>query len=311
MNKHTNSPSKMAVTLGKRKRTASEKREKLPKRLPKQATESDDNDDDAEARALLKKAFEAKFEPLHVQPIPSKPQTEVAEENDEDDSDAESDWSGLSGDEDEVEVIEHVIPTIDSIFDASAKKFLSSKPPTSDTENDNSKSQAKAKKAASTTDEDGTESTNLKHDLALQRLLKESHLLDASSFSSSSFSPTAPEGKNRLKALDMRILDLGAKNSTLQQENMPMHIRKGIAGKAANRETTRRREAKENGVILEKFKSSAPSKVRKQRRERGVGGVGIGKMQGSTLKLSSYDIRSIEGTRTRSSGSGKRGGKRR
>lgn len=301
----------MAVTLGKRKRTVPEKREKLPKRLPKQATESDD-DDDAEARARLKKAFEAKFEPLHVQPIPSKPHIEVADKNGQDDSDAESDWSGLSGDEDQVEIIEHVVPTIDSIFDASAKKFLSSKPPTSEAvENDNSKSQTKAKKAAPTTDEDGTESANIKHDLALQRLLKESHLLDASSFSSSSFSTTGPEGKNRLKALDMRILDLGAKNSTLQQEKMPMHIRKGIAGKAASRETTRRREAKENGVILEKFKSSAPPKVRKQRRERGVGGVGIGKMQGSTLKLSSYDIRSIEGTRKRSSGSGKRGGKRR
>ena len=288
----------MAVTLGKRKRPAEEKRTKVPKK----EEASDDNDEIA--RALLKKAFEAKFEPLHVQPIERNP-TNEAEDEEDDDSDAGSDWSGLSGDEDEVEVVEHVVPTIDSIFDdRSAKKFLSSKPPASE-DDDKTKKPLKAAKASTAEEEDGTESTNLKHDLALQRLLKESHLLDSSTFSSAS--STAPEGKNRIKALDMRLQDLGAKASTLKQESMPMHIRKGIAGKATSREASRRKEAAENGIILEKFRNA--SKPQQKRRERGVGGVGIGKMQGSTLKLSSYDIRSIEGTR-KSAGSGRRGGKR-
>lgn len=283
----------MAVTLGKRKRAVEQKRKKVP------ARGEDAEDRDAIARALLKKAFEAKFEPLEVQPIEDAGALET-EDVDEDDSDAESDWSGIAdedGADEEVEVIEHVVPTIDSIFDGSAKKFLSSKPPTLG--DDVVETQAKSAKGNNAED-DGAESTNLKHDLALQRLLKESHLLDSSSFSSS----TAPEGKGRVRALDMRLQDLGAKTSALQQEKMPMHIRRGIVGKAASREASRRKEAAENGVILERFRSAPKSQ---KRRERGVGGVGIGKMQGSTLKLSSNDIRSIEGSK----GSGKRGGKRR
>ncbi|GIZ47781.1 hypothetical protein CKM354_001086400 [Cercospora kikuchii] len=291
----------MAVALGKRKRPAEQKRTRSVKQ------EREPDEDDATARELLKKAFEAKFAPLEVQPIESSTAADSDGQN-EDDSDAESDWSGLTGEdeEDRVEVIEHTVPTIDSIFDGSAKKYLSSKPPTLGDDEESATKQASKSNKSKTGDgeEDGSEATNLKHDLALQRLLKESHLLDASSFSSS----TAPEGKSRVKALDMRLQDLGAKTSALQQDKMPMHIRRGISGKAASREASRRKEAAENGVILEKARMNAP-KAQQKRRERGVGGVGIGRMSGSTLKLSDRDVRSIEGRR--GSGTGRRGGKRR
>jgi hypothetical protein len=146
---------------------------------------------------------------------------------------------------------------------------------------------------------------NLKNDLALQRLLKESHLLDPSASQRASFST---EGKGRLKALDMRLQDLGAKSSVLSQGKMPMAHRKGIISKSTQRQTTRRKEAAENGIILERFKSGGPKRPQAKQRPRDVGGPGIGKFQHGILKLSSRDVKDIVGSR--SDRSGRRGGKR-
>lgn len=132
----------------------------------------------------------------------------------------------------------------------------------------------------------GSDAANLKKDLALQRLLKESHLLDSQSDLSVS-------GRNRHKAMDMRLQDLGSKTSLYAQTKMPMSHRKGIAMKLAEREETRRREAQENGTILEK----AP-KVRKAsdtRRQRSIGAPTVGKFQGGMLKLSKRDVSDIQG----------------
>ena len=157
-----------------------------------------------------------------------------------------------------------------------------------------------AKQPEGESEEKAKESANLKHDLALQRLLKESHLLDASSFNGTT---AMPEGKTRLRALDLRLHELGAKKSASEQEKMPLAHRKGIKAKAANRDASRRKEATENGVILEKVKMArAPEK----RRERGVSAPSVGKFKGGTLKLSSRDVRSIEGPKQRSSSKGRR-----
>lgn len=65
--------------------------------------------------------------------------------------------------------------------------------------------------------------------------------------------------------------------------------------KAKAREVTRRKEAKENGIILEREKAV---KIRKQgKRERAVGDPGVGKFSGGTLKLSERDVRRIQGFR--------------
>ena len=149
-------------------------------------------------------------------------------------------------------------------------------------------------------DEDKTESSNLKHDIALQRLLKESHLLDPSNSSGASM---VPEGKSRLQALDMRLKDLGAKQSILEQVNMPIAHRKGIQAKATSRATNRRKDAAENGVILERFK--AAPKV-EERRERGNDGPAVGKFKNGTLKLSARDVKAIEGPKSRTGGKGRR-----
>lgn len=146
------------------------------------------------------------------------------------------------------------------------------------------------------------EAVNLQHDLALQRLLSESHLLDPGS------SDLNPTGKNRLKAMDLRLQSLGAKKSIFEQNKMPKSHREGIQAKAIKTDTNRRREAKENGIILEKpvFKQR---KINAKRRERGVGAPAVGKFSGGTLKLSKHDLASIQGP-SRKGGKGGKGSRR-
>ena len=142
-------------------------------------------------------------------------------------------------------------------------------------------------------DEVASDAANLKKDLALQRLLKESHLLESQSALSLS-------GRHRHKAVDMRLQDLGSKTSLYAQQKMPMSHRKGIAAKAAEQEETRRREAQENGIILEK--AAKMKKGSEVRRQRSIGAPTVGKFQGGMLKLSKKDVADIQGP--------KKGGKR-
>jgi hypothetical protein len=97
---------------------------------------------------------------------------------------------------------------------------------------------------------------------------------------------------------------LGSKTSILKQEKMPMSHRKGIITKNSEKEDRRRREARENGIILEKAKMK---KTSEGMRDRGVGAPGVGKFSGGTLKLSKKDISDIEGPQR---GRGGRGGGR-
>lgn len=84
-----------------------------------------------------------------------------------------------------------------------------------------------------------------------------------------------------------------------------MTMRKGIQSAKKTREERRRREAWENGIVLERKGGSAGPKDKK--RKRGGAAVdmpGIGRMKGAELSLSENDIRSME------SGGGFRGGSR-
>lgn len=85
-----------------------------------------------------------------------------------------------------------------------------------------------------------------------------------------------------------------------------MSHRKGIISKATRKEDIRRREARENGIILEK---PLKQKSKAARRERGVGGPGVGKFAGGTLRLSQRDVSAITGPK-RSAVGKKKGGKR-
>ncbi len=81
-----------------------------------------------------------------------------------------------------------------------------------------------------------------------------------------------------------------------------MSHRRGITAKATSKEEQRRREAKENGIILERV--AKVGKTAGGRRERSVGTPGVGKFQGGMLKLSKRDVASIEGPKK--SGKGRR-----
>jgi Domain of unknown function (DUF4602) len=138
----------------------------------------------------------------------------------------------------------------------------------------------------SLTEDTAAEAVNLKNDLELQRLLKESHLLSRSSGSTLTHT-------HRHKALDLRMQSLGAKSSLFRQAKMPLSHHRGIIAKADQREASRRREAKENGIILEQEIKKRGAK--KGRRERGVGAPTIGKFKDGTLKLNRRDISEIQG----------------
>ncbi|KAF1731515.1 Protein FAF1 [Beauveria bassiana] len=240
-----------------------------------------------------------------------------AEDDDEDDDEDEAPT---------VQVIDHSKPQVPKEPKMSKKElkaFMSSKvidhtaPRTTTTDTPSSSSSAKPVKALP---EDAP--SLIAQDLELRRLLSESHLLTPShnnaasrsvfsssvvggdSSSSSSEPKVFASGRTRQKTTDLRLQALGAKTSVLKQEKMPMNMRKGIVAAARMREERRRREAKENGIILERSGSGSGSsggngkkKGSRARQERGVHGPGIGRMRGAELRISEGDVRRIEGSR--------------
>ncbi|KAG6019073.1 hypothetical protein E4U41_003412, partial [Claviceps citrina] len=98
---------------------------------------------------------------------------------------------------------------------------------------------------------------------------------------------------------DLRVQALGSKLSIHKQDRMPMHMRKGMVAAAEAREAKRRREARENGIILER---ETGRKRRTRTRVQGsLGGAvdrpGVGRLRGAELRISERDVRGIEGTR--------------
>lgn len=73
---------------------------------------------------------------------------------------------------------------------------------------------------------------------------------------------------------------------------MPLAQRKGIVAKAAERNETRRREAKENGIILERV---TKSKGRDPKRQREIGAPTVGRFSRGMLTLSKKDVTDIVG----------------
>ena len=82
----------MATTLGKRKR----------KTVTKQKNIDDEPTFDQDAQEIFRRHFEAQFKPL---PEVRKPA--VVEEVEENDSEENLEWNGISDDEDGIQVVEH------------------------------------------------------------------------------------------------------------------------------------------------------------------------------------------------------------
>ncbi|OAL51405.1 hypothetical protein IQ07DRAFT_566014 [Pyrenochaeta sp. DS3sAY3a] len=301
----------MAPGLGKRKRVTREELEQSS-RSQSPASAASDSDGAEDLQAIFRRAFEAKFKPLAVEP--KKPKLEAQKQPDEEeDSEAESDWSGISDDStDQIQIVTytdvHQTPASDDdeTSRAAKKAFMTSKPPSSTSTSTNPNSSSKRKPPTATPE--ATDATNLKHDLALQKLLRESHLLSASSSGTSTPTSLAATGVARHKSTDLHLQALGAKTSVFTQKKMPMAQRQHEAAKARGIEEKRRARAKEAGIVLEVEKRVGKSE-REKKRERGVGGPSIGRFRGGTLTLSKGDVRSITGGGKRK-GKGRGGGKK-
>ena len=272
--------------LGKRKRDHATVR-----RVQLQEQEVVQSGSDQDAADVFKKYFESRFEPLDV--TVSTPDTAHPEALDDDSTADESAWSGIEDGETsgtEVEVVQHATlsrTTAGNDVRSEYKTFMSAKPPTAS----NSAPRSGTRKVQEEKD-DPADAANLKNDFALQRLLKESHLLH----------PSTPSNHDRQKITESRLQAIGLKP---EKQKMPASHRKGIAAKAQMVEERRRMDAKENGVILERASKVKQGGVSK--RDRGVGGPGVGKFVDGTLKLSRRDVHEIQGPRRIVRGKGKGG----
>ncbi|KAF4448658.1 hypothetical protein F53441_7967 [Fusarium austroafricanum] len=274
-----------------------------------------------DAAAIFRRHFESQFAPLpdskefkskskktkHEEENDGSESEESEELNSENKDDESGDeWGGLS-DKDSSEEEEEVstIEVVDHSNKQSSKPatmskrelkaFMSSRPP--DQASRKSETTQSAISSSSTTLPEDAPSL-LAQDLELRRLLAESHLLaPALSASGTTVAPKAfAAGRTRQKATDLRVQALGSKVSIHKQEKMPMNMRKGIVAAADARDVKRRREAKENGVILER--ETGKKKGRRDRgRDFGVDRPGVGRLKGAELRLSDRDIKSIEGGR--------------
>ena len=89
----------------------------------------------------------------------------------------------------------------------------------------------------------------------------------------------------------MRIQALGAKESILTQQKMPMNMRKGIVKHQEEKEKKRRQEARENGIVLER--EVKKKKTVRKRRERPVDLPAVGRMRGAELRISAKEAAAI------------------
>ncbi|XXG96549.1 Transcription factor mst12 [Hypoxylon texense] len=301
-----------------------------------------------DAQAIFRRHFEAQFaplEPAHTTTSHAETSNEIEDlrsDSEEEDDDANDSWDGVSGAESDsdasgdeaaevVEVVTHtsVLPALsnDPLAKRESKAYLSSRIPSSllDPSSAATSTSTKPTKSKAAADEDAP--SLLKNDLALQRLLSESHLFSGPGAGSGGENGsvggnngTEHAGRNRHLATDLRLAALGSKASIYKQAKMPMAHRKGIHAAAEAREAKRRREARENGIVLERPAAAAAGggkgRGKVMRRKRGgkggdVGAPAVGRLQGGMLKLSRKDIVEIQGDDRRSGGRGDRKKRRR
>ena len=257
--------------------------------------------------------------------------------SDDDDSSEESEWSGLSDTDrpstasldnttlttktvknsnlnpQAPEIYDYRTFTLNHLQDAeildkaSYKKFMSSKPPTSSTPGAPNTAKPSRTSVDTNKAEDQADLLNASHDATLSRLLHTSDLLTPSGASQST-----PKSNH---ALLQRLLSTNLPQPSEPQvrQKMPISHARGIAAKQLRAEQTRRREAREAGIILERPNGTNRSgngddRERKKRRTAaGISAPGIGKFErgSATVRLSERDVSAIQG----SGGGGREGGK--
>lgn len=294
----TPSTATMTAILGKRKRRAQ------IELSAEEARKFQHTDDDIHIEHLLRQHFETKFEPLDLSTTVSA--RESADKDDPESDFHNEDWTHFSEDEEQTETLVVNCQNLEKarvdvpkeeqrlfmvnrlrasiwLFLLGTNQAQSARPPTQPIKSSSAIQRTSADSAGP--ENAATDAANLKKDLALQRLLEESHLLDGTS-------SLTPSGQNRHKALDIRQQGLGSRSSIYTQKKMPLAQRRGIVAKAAEKDQSRRREAKENGIILEKF---ARSKDRDPKRQREIGAPTVGRFSRGMLTLSKKDVTDIVG----------------
>ncbi|MCJ1351285.1 MAG: hypothetical protein MMC33_001269 [Icmadophila ericetorum] len=304
----------MAPILGKRKR-----RDQITE-SHREKSVSDSPSTKAKLQALFKQHFEAKFKPLPEAPQKTSHQPQNTFVGSEAEGSDGSDWSGLSDVENGagVEVIEHTNSTGAKRIEVpkdEVKAFMTTKPPTLTSSTITlHPSKSTALTTPATVEEKADTLAHLKNDIALQRLLSESHLLSPPTTATST---STPSSTNHSKTLSLRLSSLtstAAASSETTTQKMPLAHRKGIIAKKKEREERRRKEARENGIVLEVERRGGMDGEGKGKgkRERGIGGPSVGKFKGGVLHLSERDLRSIQGPsggRGRGRGGRVRGGR--
>ncbi|KAI5465672.1 hypothetical protein BGZ63DRAFT_420221 [Mariannaea sp. PMI_226] len=273
-----------------------------------------------DAAAIFRRHFEAQFAPLpgtKTKTSKTAPSNQDEDDDSDDDSDDldeveegsqddeeedEDEWGGVSEEEEDeaattIEVVDHSSaqpPTPTTMSKRELKAFMSSRPPDQTTFETQTSATTKTS-SSSSLPEDAP--SLLAQDLELRRLLAESHLLRPALTSSGiAVNPKSfASGRTRQKATDLRVQALGSSISIHKQEKMPMNMRKGIVATASAREAKRRKEAKENGIILEREASKKPR--RGKGRDLGVDRPGVGRLKGAELRLNDRDVRKIESGR--------------
>ncbi|KAL9060769.1 MAG: hypothetical protein Q9162_000473 [Coniocarpon cinnabarinum] len=274
------------------------------------ASEFENRDGDEEQeRDIFRRAFEERFAPLQGSSTTTRqskgsnrhPRSRHASNGKiADKHQAKDEWSGLDSDDGSlssleipdsqndsaVQIINHTsnynTDTQDEITQRTAKRaFMTSKPPTSTSRTPNKSLPIDPNEDAQTAHE------HLKNDLELSRLIQESHLL--SQQPGITFQSSKPNLHSRLKTTESRLASLGARDSVLKQRNVPAVIRNGIKNKGREREDKRRREARENGIVLEKAATERKERD-ERRRERSVGNPSVGKFKGGMLTVGKRDL---------------------
>ncbi|CAG8644110.1 11659_t:CDS:2, partial [Ambispora leptoticha] len=154
----------------------------------------------------------------------------------------------------------------------------------------------------STIKEKEEEELNKRHDAELEELLKTTKLLDL-------YTAEQLSGKELRKHKEKQMINLGAKPP--KGDKVPTPIGLGILRKKRERETKELEEAKNLGLYHQSIKNNwaASAKKNNVNRDRGIG-VGIGKIRGGILTLSSQDIKRVQNSRSRTPGIGRGGVKK-
>lgn len=323
------SVAKQLIQHQKAKKLRNMPKSNRPNLLPESEASEDEQlpqKSDKSVMDIFKRSFEQQFGKVEGLPESESEEEDSGEtyDNDSEDSEEREDGEERENDSDlDLEMMEEyehyqgqedseesdpesedekpvVVRHTDSSFTVTATKqekklFMSSKAPLQE-----AKAELSSKRQR-TEEREEDEQLNLDNDLALQRLIKESHILAEAGLSGVDIS-TGITGKARHKTLESRLDDLGVKRAKTQQ--MPMNMRKGMTAKQKERHERHVKNSREAGIVLARSEvSKAPKKQVK--RERGLKIASVGRETRHGLIISKSEISKYSGT-----GGGKKKGRR-